>query len=450
MLLSLFTCLIALRALIPPGDSTVQRLARERVESNRNVGIVIGIIDSIGRRRLFQFGKATDDASAPLGANTVFEIGSVTKTFTAALLEQMVEHDEVSLDEPASTLLPADVHVAAHGREITLLDLSTQGSGLPSLPANFRPANPEDPYVDYGATQLHAFLSGFAPSRDPGVQYEYSNVGVGLLGYVLSRRANASYEQALTDRVLKPLGMSDTRVTPTTDMARRLATGHNRDGDAVPAWHFDALAGAGALRSTLNDMLTFLAANMDSTRPPLGATLHATHQSRRTTTVPNTTIGLNWHILHAHNTSIVWHNGETAGFHSFIGFDPSRHVGVVVLSNSATSIDDLGFHLIDERNELRPPPEPPAEAPQDTLMLERYAGAYELAPGVRLTVTRTGGKLHAQISGQQRFRIFATSDSTFRWTVVDAQVIFRRDASGAVAGALFRQGGRDIPLRRIP
>jgi CubicO group peptidase (beta-lactamase class C family) len=135
MLLSLFTCLIALRALIPPGDSTVQRLARERVESNRNVGIVIGIIDSIGRRRLFQFGKATDDASAPLGANTVFEIGSVTKTFTAALLEQMVEHDEVSLDEPASTLLPADVHVAAHGREITR---RLRGDSAPRVPLGFR------------------------------------------------------------------------------------------------------------------------------------------------------------------------------------------------------------------------------------------------------------------------------------------------------------------------
>ncbi len=440
----------ALHMMSIPPDTAVQRLIRERVETRRNVGIVAGIIDSTGHRHLFQFGSATDNGTVALGPNTVFEIGSVTKTFTASLLADLVRRGEVSLDDPVTRYLPPEVKLVPHGRAITLLDLATQSSGLPRLPANLHPANPDDPYVDYGPSELYQFLSGYTPSRDPGAQYEYSNVGVGLLGLALARHAGKSYEQLLEARILTPLGMADTRITSTAGMQRRLATGHNRDGDAVANWHFNALAGAGAIRSTLNDMLTFLAANLDSAKTPLGAALFATHASRLATTLPNTTIGLAWHILHAHETDIVWHNGETAGFHSFIGFDPARHVGVVILSNSATSIDDLGLHLIDERNDLQPPPAPPVELPQDTTVLQQYAGTYEVAPGVRLSVTRAGGKLYAQMTGQQRFRIFATSDSAYRWTVVDAQLTFRRNGAGAVSGAVLHQGGRDIAMTRVP
>ncbi|RPI49968.1 MAG: DUF3471 domain-containing protein, partial [Acidobacteria bacterium] len=152
----------------------------------------------------------------------------------------------------------------------------------------------------------------------------------------------------------------------------------------------------------------------------------------------------------ANGTDIIWHNGETAGYHAFIGFDPARHVGVVILSNSATSIDDLGFHLIDARNALRPPPAPPQEVAQDTTMLQRYCGTYEFAPGARMSVTRSVGKLYAQITGQPRYRIFATSDSTYSWTVVPAQLTFHRDAAGSVTGAVLQQGGRDMPMTRVP
>jgi CubicO group peptidase (beta-lactamase class C family) len=433
-----------------PSDTAVLRLLRERVETGRNAGIAVGIIDSTGRRRLLYYGSAAGGGSAPLGPNTVFEIGSVTKTFTTSLLADMVTRGEVSLDDPVARYLPPEARPAPHGRDISLLDLATQSSGLPALPGNFRPLNLDDPYADYGPPQLHAFLSGYTPPRDPGVAYEYSNLGVGLLGHALSRRAGVSYERLLVERIFSPLGMSDTRIVLTPGMEQRLAAGHNRDGDAVPNWSFDALAGAGAIRSTLNDMMTFLAANLASASTPVQVALRATHRSQRPTTIPNTTIGLAWHIRHANGSDIIWHNGETAGYHSFIGFDPSHHVGVVVLSNSATSIDDLGFHLVDERNDLHPPPAPPQEVVRDTMMLQRYAGVYELAPGVRVSVTRSQGKLYAQVTGQQRLRIFATSDSSYRWTAVDAQLTFRRDASGAVSGAVLHQGGRDFPMTRAP
>lgn len=441
--------MLTLGSLMLPADSTIERLIRERVDSGRNAGVVVGLIDARGGRHVYAYGSAGDGAP-PLGPRTVFEIGSATKVFTATLLAQMVGRGDVSLDDPVAKFLPPDVTLTPKGRPITLLDLATQSSGLPRMPLNFRPANMDDPYADYGPTHLYRFLASVTPSRAPGEQYEYSNLGVGLLGFVLGRRDGGGYEEALRTRVLDPLHLADTRITRTAEMERRAATGHNRDGDVVPAWHFDVLAGAGAVSSTLDDMLRFLAANMDSAPTLLGAALAETHVSRGPTTTGNLTIGLAWHILHANGTDIVWHNGETAGFHSFIGFDPSRHVGIVILTNSATSIDDLAFHLIDERNALNPPPAPPKEPAVDVALLQGYAGTYEISPGARLTVTRNGSRLYARITGQQRFRIFATSDSTFRWTVVEAQVTFRRDSVGRVTGAVLRQGGRETPFQRVP
>jgi CubicO group peptidase (beta-lactamase class C family) len=282
------------------------------------------------------------------------------------------------------------------------------------------------------------------------VQYEYSNLGVGLLGFALSRRAGTTYEALIDQKILTPLGMADTRITLTPNMRRRLAAGHNRDGDEVANWNLDALAGAGAIRSTMNDMLKYLAANLDSTSRPLGRALRSAHLTRRPAGTPNMTIGLNWHVLRIDSSEVVWHNGETAGYHSFIGFDPARRVGVVILSNSATSVDDLGFHLVNERSPLRLPPAPPAEVAQDTTLLGRYVGAYSLGPGVVMSVTRTGAKLYVRLTGQQRFRMFATSDSTYRLTAVDAQLEFHRGASGGATEVVLHQGGRDLPAKRIP
>jgi CubicO group peptidase (beta-lactamase class C family) len=435
---------------VAPDDSTIQRLIRERVELRLNAGVAIGVIDSAGRRHVYAFGHAGGPASPTVDANTVFEIGSITKTFTASLLADMVQRGEVALDDPVVKYLPPEARLKSNGRDITLLDLATQSSGLPGMPGNFRPKNPDDPYADYGAPQLYQFLGGFTPSRAPGVQYEYSNLGVGLLGHALSRRAGMSYESLLDQRILTPLGMSDTRITLTSDMRRRLATGHNRDGDEVANWNLDVLAGAGAVRSTVADMLKYLAANLDSNSRPLGRTLRAAHRSQRPAMSPNMTIGLNWHVLRIDTSDIVWHNGETAGYHSFIGFDPVRRVGVVILSNSATSVDDLGFHLVDERSPLHLPPAPPVEIAQDAALLDGYVGGYSLAPAVVMSVTRSGSRLYVQLTGQQRFRLYPTSDSTYRITIVDAQLEFHRDPSGRATEVVLHQGGRDSPAKRIP
>ncbi|MEO8226940.1 MAG: serine hydrolase [Gemmatimonadota bacterium] len=426
-------------------DSTLRALIAERVDAGRSVGIVAGVMDPAGPRVLSYGHAALGGGDRPLDGNTVFEIGSVTKTFTAVLLAEMVGRGEVALDDPVARYLPSEVRVPArNGRAITLLDLATQSSGLPRLPSNMTPKDPANPYADYTEAQLYAFLNEYQLIRDPGAEYEYSNLGVGLLGLALARRADMSYEQLLTERVLRPLGMNDTRITLTDDMRRRFATGH-ADGSAVENWDLPVLAGAGAIRSTANDLLKFVAANLASTGP-LHAAMVAAQTARRP--IPgDQQIGLAWHISEHAGTRIIWHNGGTGGYHTFVGFVPAAHRGVVILANSADDIDRVGVHQLDSTVAPEPVRRAVALAPT---VLQRYVGRYQLAPAFSIEVTREGDALFGQGTGQGRFRLYSASEKEFFLIAVPAEVSFTVDSAGGVIGMVLHQNGRDSPGRKVP
>ena len=422
-----------------PSDSAVHAILLTRVSAlpdtgKHGEGIVVGLLDQ--GRRIVAVGVDADD---------VFEIGSITKVFTASILADMVSRREVRLDDPVAKYLPSSAHIPSrNGRQITLLDLATQSSGLPRMPSNFTPRDSTNPYADYSVQQLYAFLSGYQLTRDIGASYEYSNLGVGLLGHALALKAGTSYEQLVTRRILTPLQMKETAITLTPALRARLALGHGGDGHVVPNWDLPTLAGAGALRSTAADMLTFLVANLDSTRAPLSRTLQQTHGERHATDNPNLKIGLAWHILSRPAGTIVWHNGGTGGYRSFIGFDPARHVAVVVLCNNGNeNVDDIGFHLLDETFPLSPPRQRHTEVAVDSLILQRYVGEYELAPTFHIVITREAAHLFAQATAQPRFAIFAESDSTFFLKAVDAQLTFRAD------GLVLHQNGQHVPGRKV-
>jgi CubicO group peptidase (beta-lactamase class C family) len=323
--------------------SRVDELVAPIIEWQHVKGCVVGVIDETGHRNFFAY-AAPDEPLAD--AKTLFEIGSVTKVFTATLLAEMVEAADVKLDQPVNELLPADARMSGDAAGITLAQLATQTSGLSRMPAYFAPANPANPYADYTPALLYEELRGMTLRRKPGEEYEYSNLGVGLLGHVLALRANSDYETLLTQRVLKSLGMRDTRVTLDDAAQKRLAGGHHAIGDEVPNWDFPTLTGCGGLRSTADDMLTFLAANLEliDVPPPLRSATRATHEPRADVD-PGTQIGLGWHI--GRRTGARWHNGQTGGYHSFVAFVPDKKVGVVVLSNSASGfITTLGTQLV--------------------------------------------------------------------------------------------------------
>ena len=323
-------------------DVTINELIRERVSSGANPAIVVGVVQD-GQARTFAHGKG-GAANGQLDGNTIFEIGSLTKVFTSAILADMVRKGEVALDDPVEKHLPASVRVPMRGRKITLLDLSVQHSGLPRLPGNLVPRDIDNPYADYTSELMFEFLATCRLTRDVGAQFEYSNLGVGLLGEALSRRAGMSYEQLVTNRVLRPLGMSDTRITLTPYMKRRLAAGHDQHGHVAANWDVRGIPAAGALRSSANDMLKFAAAAL-ANDGPLGPAFTLAEQPRRTLAAAQR-IGLNWLISQAGPIEIVWHNGGTGGHRSYLGLDRRNQRAVVVLTNSANGADDIGQRIL--------------------------------------------------------------------------------------------------------
>lgn len=328
-------------------DSTVQRLLRQRVDSGRNPGIVAGILEE-NRLRVITYGRS-GAPDGKLDGNTLFEIGSITKAFTGTLLAEMVRRGELRLDTPVASLLPAAVRIPGRGgRQITLEDLSTQFSGLPRLPANLAPKDMRNPYADYTVEHMYEFLSAYTLPRDIGAQFEYSNLGVGLLGHALALRAGMSYEALVTARVLEPLGLSDTRVTLTPDLRRRLAQGHGADGRPAQNWDIPAMAGAGALRSTANDMLKF-AMHALAAGSPLRAAFDQAMQPRRDVQPDaSSRIGLNWITTRTGPIEITWHNGGTGGYRSYLGLDRANGRAVIMLTNSANGVDDIGRQILVE------------------------------------------------------------------------------------------------------
>ena len=432
-------------------DADILALIKQRVDEKRSAGIVIGVIDADGRSRVVAYGDP-GPGQPPLDGNSVFEIGSISKVFTATALATLVQEGKVRLDDPAQKYLPSTVHLPTRdGKAITLGNLSMQNSGLPRMPSNFKPADASNPYADYSVQQMYDFLSNYQLTRDPGAEFEYSNLGVGLLGHVLSRATGMSYEELERQRVWAPLGMTNTAITLTPWMKEHLALGHDEQGHVVPNWDLPTLAGAGAIRSTTNDMLKFLDANLHPERGGLQRAMAFAHEER--TAAGNMMIGLNWLSTHAGTDTIVWHNGGTGGYRTFIGFEPSRKVGVVVMTNTTgAGADDIGFHLLDPALPLAPAPAPPKQRTAIDVradVLARYVGAYQLAPNLTLEVTLKDGALYVHPTNQATMRLWPESETDFFLKEVDAQLTFVRDAGGAVSAVVLHQSGQNATAPRV-
>jgi D-alanyl-D-alanine-carboxypeptidase/D-alanyl-D-alanine-endopeptidase len=419
-------------------------------ESKKAVGIVVGTIGPKGRE-ITAYGKLAKDRPGTPDGDTIFEIGSITKVFTSLLLADMVERGEVTLDTPVAKLLPPDVKIPSrNGKQITLLDLSMQVSGLPRMPSNFKPADMSNPYADYAPANLYEFLSGYTLTRDIGEKYEYSNLAVGLLGHALSVKAGMTYEQLLKKRIFDPLGMTSSTITLSDEQKKRLATGHDPALTPVHNWDLNALAGAGAIRSTANDMLKFLAANLELTDTPLKAAMRRMRSVNRETGTPDLQIMMAWHVWKKYGTEIVWHNGGTGGYRSFAGFDPAKKTGVVVLCNTFLDIDDIGRHILEPQWPVLKLTPPKKEIPLDPKSLESYVGEYKVNPQFSIKITAEGAHLYAQATGQPRFELFGEKENEFFLKVVDAQISFVKDAAGKTTQLVLHQNGANVKGEKAP
>ncbi len=383
-----------------PADEDLRLMLRYLVEDGVAPGIVLGVLEAGGSTRMLSYGTGGRD-TRPLSPRSVFDLGSINKTFTATLLAEMVGRGEVALEDPVAAYLPDSVSVPSlDGREITLLDLATHTSGLPRLPDNYRPPEMRDPYGDYTVEILYAFLSGHELRRLPGAEYEYSNLGYGLLGHALARAAGVGYRELLKERVLGPLGMDDTGYELNGACADWMVWGH-KDGRAVPYWTgTEAIDGAGGLRASLLDMLTYLKANIGPPETALEKAMEVARESRGTRGEGGSGYGFSWGISSIPGRApMITHGGGTGGFSTRIAFFPA--------SGAATHLEDL----------LRfgPPPEGWGNQKVDTETLARYVGEYESVSGNSSYYVRLEeeGYLTYQPRGRSRARLYAKSDTTF-------------------------------------
>ncbi|NJM57565.1 MAG: serine hydrolase [Synechococcales cyanobacterium RU_4_20] len=424
------------------------------IKKNKSPGIVVGMIDDRGSH-VIAYGKLKTDLlnsaeATSVDGNTIFEIGSITKVFTALALVQLAEQDQLRFKDPISKFLPDSVKAPSYeGQAISLQALASHSSSLPRLPDNLAPEDIQNPYADYSIEQLYDFLDRYQLTRKMGSSYEYSNLGAGLLGHLLSRQTGKDYETLISDQITQPLQMQDTRIQLTSSQQTRFATGHNQLGQSVAYWDLPTLAGAGALRSTVNDLLKFLAANLELQPSPVNASLQKTHVVQLKTDEQNLAIALGWHILNQKNQAIICHSGGTGGFRSFIGFIKDKRRGIVVLSNSENDIDDLGLHLLDRRIPLAQRKPPKTAIAVDSNILATYMGRYELNPNFILTITEQQGKLYVQATGQEKFELFAATETEFFLTVVEAEITFLKNSTDQVDRLILNQNGRKLPALKM-
>jgi len=439
-------------------DDDIKAVLRDRIDvAKRGVGIVVGLVDRNGTR-VISHGAPRTGSNDKLDGDSIFEIGSITKTFTAILLADMVARGEVKLDDPISKYLPKTVKTpVVDGKEITLEQLSRHTSGLPRLPTNMKPKDASNPYADYTVEQLYAFVNDYKTSLPFGKRTEYSNLGAGLLGHIVALRAGMRYEALVQERITKPLGMTSTGIVVTPIMQKRLTTGHNQRRP-VSHWDLPTLAGAGALRSTANDMLKYLAANMGLSAGPdarLVAAMQTTQvkpvvDSADATPNPLGVIGLGWFLTQPHGTKLVSHGGGTGGYLTYAAFDPVAKRGVVVLSNSTTDVGDIALHLLDTRNALKSyePPKVFTPVKIDAKSFDEFVGVFEIAPGNTLTFSREGERFFVAATGLAKLEILPYEPLSFFAKDFDAQVTFVRE-NGKVEQLTLRQDGMPVQVKRL-
>ena len=443
-----------------PSDDEIRGLIAARNAPRPGQGIVIGILGPEGERIL----AGGTGAGAGFDSTTLFEIGSITKVFTALLLADMANNGEVSLDDPAAKYLPAGHGMPERGgRPITLKDLATHRSGLPRMADDmWAVSHPDGQFADYTEERLLAFLDRHQLTREPGARFEYSNLGMGLVGYLLTRVAKSDYETLVRTRITGPLGMKDTMITLTPSHAARLAAPFDAYMRPAKPIRMAALEGAGAIRSTVADMLIFAKALLDPTSP-IAPALKTALAVRTPGENPITVQALGWLIRRLPGRELLMHNGLSYGFSSVLILEPAKGRAVVVLVNSAAEprSEDLAFNIVG-RQPVAPtpavPPAPPPFVPRKEVSLpvaelDKVAGRYDFGPSFVVTITRDGKYLYAESQRQgvrgPRLQILPEAPMSFFWKAMDAQLRFTTDASGTVIGAEGSDRGKQMVGRRL-
>ena len=425
-----------------PADAEMETMLRYIVEDGEAPGVAMAVLEVDGTTRVVAYGRG--DADKTMGPGSVFELGEVTMTFTAALLADMVGRGEVALDDPVAVYMPEGVTVPSmSGYEITLEHLARHRSGLP--------AEPPGAHDRFTVEDLYAFLGRYEPDWVPGRHQEFSVLGYGLLGHALARAAGMPFAELLQERILIPLGMERTGYGLGGEIEEWMVPGHEGDDVVDYTVPTEALQGGTGLRSSAEDMAAYLAANAGPAQTPFEETLRLPHEVRTPYDPEGEGYGWSWRTYTvARQPLLVTHGGATAGFTALISFQPDRGIGTVVLANAGGFDDWTARDLL-----YASAPGDAGEATVDPGVLEPYTGAYGSRGGRYRASPRRGrifirledeGYLTYQPAENVRTRLYARSDSSLY--MLRAPLSIRFDRVGDDMQMVVRTDDRDEPRDR--
>ncbi len=424
-----FACTVA-TASTGVGLDHATRQLEIAVERDLVRGAVVGVYDS-GSVSYEGVGKTTRGSSTPPTKDTLFEIGSITKVFTALLVQTLVDGEELNWDSTLQESLPMFDFANEEVKEITLRELAIHASGLPRMPTNMQPGDLLDPYADYSVEQLVTFLEDFDPEALDKSQV-YSNLGFGLLGTIAA--FGVDYSDLMSSNVFDPLEMTNSHTSHSPKTRQNLATGFSR-GATMPNWNFVAMAGAGCILSSAEDLMKFAIRNLESLETPIDESLRNLREAQIASNQ-----GLGWALLQTDDGKpVYWHGGATGGYVSFLAISPEESKGWVILATSTESalITDLGMSF------FRSPQE------TDAVDLSPYVGVFELAPELYITFFERDSQLFGQASGQPEFPLTHSEDRNFGFELGGISIIFGEPDNGQAQDLEWTQGGQTIPAKRV-
>ncbi|WP_309382225.1 serine hydrolase [Cerasicoccus frondis] len=422
----------------------VQEYLDARVDRDLNQSIIVGVIDISGEKYLTA-GQVSANDPRPPKPEDVFEIGAVSQAFTATATSALVVDRQLLWSQPVNAFVPKEVSVPRFmNMPLLLMHLGTHTSGLPHNPPNLQPKDVNDPFADYSQLDLYIGITVLGMTIPPGQEYQNSMLGYGLLGDVLSLRTNKPFSEVIETYVSRPLALKDTSATIDPE---KMIPGHN-GLQVVPNWHWDSLVGGGGLYSSARDLLRFVAANLGMVKVDQddARALRMTQNVYIRTSMPNTSVCYGWHMTQKGMQSVYWQSGKTGGYACFIGFNPITRTGCVILTNTAQSLDDVGFYILDP--EQFPLPAPPPSGILPIKQLKKYLGTYKVGPDAEIHITNDGGKLYAQIPGQPSYRVYPVGKNEFAYATGDVRIKFN-DARGTVDSLTMVIGLKTISGRRV-
>ncbi|MBL8255800.1 MAG: serine hydrolase [Pseudoxanthomonas mexicana] len=425
-------------------DATLADTVARRLQGDRTGAcMAVAVVENGSVARTFQCADPKD--AARIGPDTAFEIGSVSKTMTAALLADLIGQGKGSLDDPLSAWLPPGTTLPDYqGKPILLRHIVTHTSGLPALPSRMGAPDMTDPYAKLDEAALLASLGDVTLAAAPGTKFEYSNFASMVLSYAVARRAGTDIETLMKQRLFAPLGMRHAYINA-APAGVRAAVGHTPNARSTPAWRFQTnLAGVGGVRATLDDMVRYVQGELGTETTSISPALQRSQQ--KVSDAPP--MAMNWMLMPVGGRTVHVHEGGTGGFSSFVSFDREKRRGVVILSdttwNSIGSLGSLGLHLVDASFPLG---EPRREVAADAALIDTLAGEYQLASGMKMILRRKGDALEIQPAGQGTYLMGHDSAGDFYPRDFDAVLRPQRAANGQ-AFTWLQMGGA-VPAVRI-